>query len=954
MKKFFTLVFLLSFLVVNARHFSPDEAKSFAQNFLEKRSLNTRSINSERKLSLVNEEGNKPFYAFNIENSEGFIVVSSQGENPMVLGFSDKGEFDLSNLPPQLNGVLSKMSSVKEKSMSMSAHSTRSEGNGVLYATADWGQGAPFNNLCPEMEGTRAQTGCVATALAITMQYHNWPDYTHGGEEWNYYDPELKFDFDNYVIDWKALSDSNNAKFAEEVSKLNYSLGVAAPMIYGVLESSAEVWPVSQKLIQYYYYSKDCQYLQKNSMDDAQWNELLIKQLNEVGPVIYNGGSEPGHCFVIDGYSNDGYYHVNWGWDGGSNGYWALDFSNIGGLDFSQYQGMIINIKPDLDHHEYSKMFIPNAEVFANSETNIWNFSTPDINPGELIRIKSPFIVLNKMIGFYTLGVVDQDDKVIQILDIDNWFGTADQGLNCAYPGTDPSLNCRLPGLKEGQRYQWVSYDMDWEPDYQFWNDPLPETKPEDWKLILGGIVTPAHFYDKGNFSYLIDINYHITDKVPVFMDINNTIEKEFTQKQLWGSDNGENLYAPKGITFKVVAKDRDGNIVDPIYVDQEEEFGRATNVSIYQHHYDIYVDYEDDGNTRHDSEINPEEIIVKDGLVYHLKDGGATLIGYENQDENIVVPAFVSTDSGEIPVKFIGRSALLLSPVKDLTLNIDKVEKFGYMAFAGTNNLEKLTLNHNQSSQDDEVWRDFGYGNHILFLESNVKEVYVDAVPSYNLIEGISGINNYYDREIKDFRSIVWNMDIDYFLNPKDMEIGWGELRGFFGQISHMKPNTLADHFYGSINVPGFGKYREKLDEPYNEIWKYSVDKNKGLVAIQEIEDYVTINDLKINGETIQISPSGIYNVPHFDNCSFELDINYTLKGNKNYQTTYSYNYNNVMESTNIDAGIDKILQDTSLSSKDIYNLQGVRVIKNANEESINTLSPGIYIIGGKKVVVK
>lgn len=46
------------------------------------------------------------------------------------------------------------------------------------------------------------------------------------------------------------------------------------------------------------------------------------------------------------------------------------------------------------------------------------------------------------------------------------------------------------------------------------------------------------------------------------------------------------------------------------------------------------------------------------------------------------------------------------------------------------------------------------------------------------------------------------------------------------------------------------------------------------------------------------------------------------------------------------IEAGGD-ILQD-------VYNLQGVRVMRKAGKPSLSTLSPGVYIIGGKKIIVR
>jgi hypothetical protein len=35
-----------------------------------------------------------------------------------------------------------------------------------------------------------------------------------------------------------------------------------------------------------------------------------------------------GHAFVLDGYNTEGYYHVNWGWNGTCNGYFRISALN--------------------------------------------------------------------------------------------------------------------------------------------------------------------------------------------------------------------------------------------------------------------------------------------------------------------------------------------------------------------------------------------------------------------------------------------------------------------------------------------------------------------------------------------------------------------------------------------------------------------------------------------------
>jgi len=52
--------------------------------------------------------------------------------------------------------------------------------------------------------------------------------------------------------------------------------------------------------------------------------------------------------------------------------------------------------------------------------------------------------------------------------------------------------------------------------------------------------------------------------------------------------------------------------------------------------------------------------------------------------------------------------------------------------------------------------------------------------------------------------------------------------------------------------------------------------------------------------------------------------------------------------------SGIEEILISEDNKDIDIYNLNGVCIKRNATEDDINSLAPGLYVVGGKKVFVK
>ncbi len=79
--------------------------------------------------------------------------------------------------------------------------------------TTMWNREGPYNDLCPMIGSARTVTGCVATAMAEVMKYHNWPDKAaedamisyqwHNGTSV----VTLSEDFSNYEFQWDLMID---------------------------------------------------------------------------------------------------------------------------------------------------------------------------------------------------------------------------------------------------------------------------------------------------------------------------------------------------------------------------------------------------------------------------------------------------------------------------------------------------------------------------------------------------------------------------------------------------------------------------------------------------------------------------------------------------------------------------------------------------------------------------
>ena len=106
----------------------------------------------------------------------------------------------------------------------------------------------------------------------------------------------------------------------------------------------------------YFDYSTSMSYLLKDSYT-GDWDEMLRNELDANRPVYYFGQSPTyaGHAFVLDGYDDNGYFHVNWGWYGWCDNYFLTSLlrpyvgdNNPEEANYSYNQGAITGIQPDV------------------------------------------------------------------------------------------------------------------------------------------------------------------------------------------------------------------------------------------------------------------------------------------------------------------------------------------------------------------------------------------------------------------------------------------------------------------------------------------------------------------------------------------------------------------------------------------------------------------------------
>ena len=372
-----------------------NQAMSVARNFVLQRVPNASNVTASVAYTHTMPQGGLPaMYAVNVtygatQSGKAFVLVAADNVARPILGYSfarhwpapsSKNGGEAAPLAAQITDFLDDLSlQIEAAATSQTMRERNSYADEWLQLTAAtvaplfanqpdsvgpllvtlWDQSPYYNDSCPldiDNPGSRAITGCVATGMAQIIRYWEYPLHgrgTHTYEDNSYgnFGP-LTVNFENATYDYAhmpaSLSASSTPAEVSAVAKLIYHCGVAADMMYGTGSSGSYDIVARAALINYFRYSPDISYVEKNSMGDERWDSILHAHLSANQPVLYSGhGGFGGHTFVCDGYKSDGYYHFNFGWSGSGNGWYQTSAVDPLYFDFTSNQSALVGIVPD-------------------------------------------------------------------------------------------------------------------------------------------------------------------------------------------------------------------------------------------------------------------------------------------------------------------------------------------------------------------------------------------------------------------------------------------------------------------------------------------------------------------------------------------------------------------------------------------------------------------------------
>ena len=185
-----------------------------------------------------------------------------------------------------------------------------------------WSQSSPYNDLCPVINDTVAPAGCVAIAVGQIAAFYRLPSE----ENW-----DILANFKRYDENGVEITVDRTSADTTILADYVHRLGVYMNMEYGTTGSSTDIY-------------KARKYLRRKIEVNARvnkWDWDRVRGRVRKGIPVYMQGFRPeaGHAWIIDGYLvqrkyNQAYpygymehylVHINWGWGGRCNGYFAIN-----------------------------------------------------------------------------------------------------------------------------------------------------------------------------------------------------------------------------------------------------------------------------------------------------------------------------------------------------------------------------------------------------------------------------------------------------------------------------------------------------------------------------------------------------------------------------------------------------------------------------------------------------
>ena len=328
------------------------------------------------KAEIGNTKLNKPvYYIYNTSTTYLVVAGDDRAENILMVGdaplnperIPDGLQFLLDCYKEQIEFLQTHPNLQVKRYSDANSNMLRAVTYGPLL-TAKWDQSRPYYNLCKFTYNNRSYqcvTGCPATSAAMVMYFWKYPasvgalpGYDGVLDIGSYYTNEVDYTYPDLgatTFNWSSMKNTysyyETGAAATAVATLMRYIGQAENMDYGVTGSGipTDRAGIIATMFKDWGYKSSAKKVNKGNYTAENWIQLIIDEMSIGRPTVYLGVDmdDGGHAFNVDGYrSSDGKFHVNFGWSGDGDNWYAMDAFTYDGATFNMSQMAIIGIEP--------------------------------------------------------------------------------------------------------------------------------------------------------------------------------------------------------------------------------------------------------------------------------------------------------------------------------------------------------------------------------------------------------------------------------------------------------------------------------------------------------------------------------------------------------------------------------------------------------------------------------
>ncbi len=374
MRKLFLFSILLTIAgQLAAQRVSESQAAQVCHRFVMEKNHPISAADIKLSEVYTQDNGDTALYRFQLPQV-GFVVVSASLTTPPILAYAFDQNFEM--IPPVRDlfylykGEMAYAERQQWKAKPDAAAAwerylaaefvpkTAKGTSGGPLLTTTWNQNRFYNTYCPWDPASgayydyRVPNGCVALACAQIMNYHRYPIRGVGSSSYipqGYPRQTVNFYQHNYHYD--AMCNAPQS-YANEIAKLAYHFGVAIQMNYTPDGSGANTTQAKNKLYQTFKYDQSITSYFRDLYQDSsvvEFYDVLKNEIDHKRVVYYSGCTEnfgSCHAYVLDGYDENNLFHLNYGWGGASNAFYAIDNFVAGPMHFDYGSETVVNIFP--------------------------------------------------------------------------------------------------------------------------------------------------------------------------------------------------------------------------------------------------------------------------------------------------------------------------------------------------------------------------------------------------------------------------------------------------------------------------------------------------------------------------------------------------------------------------------------------------------------------------------